>query len=100
MNEATFREANESLHGAAEELRFEDPIPFICECSDPSCTELVRLERAQYRAVRDGDRRFFVVVGHERNSPGPMEIVEQNDSYVVIEKRGAGGEVAAATASS
>ena len=43
-NDAKFREANERISAAAEEHAVEGMrIPFICECADPTCMEIVRL---------------------------------------------------------
>src|SRR5205823_14851784 len=40
-NDATFRQANEEIERAAEPLGIE-PIPFLCECADERCTEIVK----------------------------------------------------------
>ena len=47
-NEATFRDANERIREAEREL---DPpldrVPYICECDDMGCREVVRLTAAE-----------------------------------------------------
>jgi hypothetical protein len=44
-------------------------------------------------AVRSSPRRFVVLRGHI--VPGVEEVVSENDGYVVVEKLGAAGELAA-----
>jgi len=39
-------------------------IPFICECADPACREIIRLNQDEYEAVRAESRHFFNVPGH------------------------------------
>jgi len=89
----TFRQANEQIRAAVEE---HDPpfehLPFICECAEQSCTQIIRMRLAEYRAVREHPRRFVVVVGHEAND-GPVIVVEKASGYVVVEKTGRAGEI-------
>jgi hypothetical protein len=40
-----------------------DPVPFLCECGDPLCRELVRRTVDAYGARRDGDPLLFP--GHQ-----------------------------------
>ena len=63
-NQATFREANERIGAAAGVYDVATPVPFICECADPACTEVVRLEldRAQ---PRDTKREEVIARGEE-----------------------------------
>ncbi len=51
-NEVLFREANEKLGDERQELELIGQTPFLCECGDPSCTELIRLSLEQYEHVR------------------------------------------------
>jgi hypothetical protein len=46
-----FREANERIEATAYNTRLLGPVPFICECANPDCTEIVRLELDEYEAV-------------------------------------------------
>jgi len=90
QNEATFRTVNEELKGKAEELGLfgEQDTPYICECGDAGCAEVLTLTRAEYEHVRSHPKRFFVVPGHD----GPGEhVVDQNETFSVVEKTGAGG---------
>ena len=51
-NQATFRAANERIGAAAGVYDVATPVPFICECADPTCTEVVLLELDQYEEIR------------------------------------------------
>src|SRR5262249_4947489 len=64
QNEISFREANEKLNDKRAKLGVEGLTPFLCECSDPHCTELIRLTLPDYEDVRSHPARFLVAVGH------------------------------------
>ena len=89
-NEAAFREANEGIAQAADGMAELPVVPFICECDDPRCTEIIKLSLEDYRSVRSHPRHFVVNPGHEPDS----EIVGTIGSFAVVEKRGRAGEVA------
>jgi len=93
-NEATFRDANEQIQLRARELNFDERVPFICECGEPSCKEIIRLTLEEYEQARAEGTRFFVVPGHEVNAGPGVEIVVRSDDHLVIEKDGVAGEVA------
>ena len=92
-NNDTFRRANEAIRGAAEEHRFTAPVPFICECPEPTCRELVPVPLEEYEEVRRHPRRFLTVPEHSAREGG--EVVATSDGYVVVEKRGRAGEIVA-----
>jgi hypothetical protein len=83
-NEATFRLANEVLAQRATELRpAEERMPYICECEDERCTEILQLMGAEYEAVRAHPRRFVLIPGHQQ----PDDCVLQEEpGFTVIEK--------------
>src|SRR5437763_533946 len=64
-NEDAFRKANERIQLAAVEFDADEALPFLCECPDPACIEMVRLTLGQYAQVRAHPRRFVVASGHE-----------------------------------
>src|SRR3954469_12278479 len=84
-NEAVFRDANERIETAAVEL---DPplerVPFICECDDVACRELIALTREEYERVRTDGAVFVVATGHWQGA----EILEERATYAVIRKTG------------
>lgn len=96
-NQSTFRAANEKIEAAAEDIGLDDEVPFICECPVETCTEIVRLTLAAYTEIRRHPRRFFNAPGHEATSvrSGAGVVVEECESYVVVEKVGVAGELAA-----
>jgi hypothetical protein len=82
-NERRFREANEQIAAKrAELLSLDGATPYLCECEEPRCTEIVRLTLEEYRAVREHATRFFGVKGH----PFRGELVSETERFVVVEK--------------
>ena len=92
-NDALFREANERIREKAEEYGVEIPVPFVCECADPTCREVVRLALDDYRAIREHPRRFLNIPGHEASAKGWAQPVADGDGYRVVEKIGRAGEI-------
>ena len=92
-NQATFRAANEDIHDSAREYEFSDPIPFVCECTDPGCRDLIRVPRAEYEQVRADGRLFLNADGHEIAAGPHGRVVERRDGYNVVEKVGVAGDV-------
>jgi hypothetical protein len=72
------------------------PVPFLCECADERCTEIVRLSLEGYEDVRSHPRRFFNAPGHEQLSvrAGAAVVVEKLPGYVLVEKINIAGKVA------
>jgi hypothetical protein len=94
-NEDYVRDINESLrekHVHAPVVR-SGPLPFVCECASMECTEAVELTMTEYRSVRQNARRFVVVPGHE--VVDAEVVVETTDRFMVVEKVGEAGQVAA-----
>lgn len=91
-NQATFRDANQRIVAAAGQIGV-DPqlVPFICECAEPSCTDVLLIDLVEYSAVRRNGRRFLHAPGHD--DPVSMT-VEVHPNYVVVEKVGAAGDTA------
>lgn len=59
-------------------------VPFICECPDPACTDVLIIDLGDYEAVRRHPRRFLNARGHD-GSAGVE--VERHANYVVVEQR-------------
>ena len=91
-NEAAFRRANERIERAARNAQIEQ-VPFICECGETACIEIVRLSLDEYESVRADSRLFLNAVGHEVNAAGYSRVVSTGDGYVVAEKLGEAAEV-------
>lgn len=94
-NDATFRDSNERIEAAAEQYGLRGPLPFICECADPTCVEIIRLTPAAYEELRANPRWFAVVAGHDEVAGPHTRVVEEREGYVVVEKLGEAGEIAA-----
>jgi hypothetical protein len=95
-NNALFRSANDEIDTAAEDHGLDDgrPVPFICECSDSRCMQIISLTLTEYRRVRANPRWFAHALGHEESVPGLVHAVERTDRYLLVEKIGRAGEVA------
>lgn len=83
-NEARFRQANDAIHRKAEELEV-DVAPFLCECPDEQCRELVLLPLAEFRRLLARDVTFVVAPGHATEHE---TVLEARDGYDVIHKEG------------
>jgi hypothetical protein len=92
-NDAAFREANESIQSRAEEWKMDGLLPVICECADPSCTELLQLTPSEYEDVRAEPRWFINAHGHHVNAKGWARVVSVHDRYDIVEKVGEAGEI-------
>jgi len=92
-NESLFREINERVreiaaaHGTDRHL-----YSFHCECSNTDCTLRVTVAVSDYERVRAHGSRFLVATGH--NLPDIERVVEQHETWWVIEKEGAAGDLA------
>ena len=97
-NQSRFREANERIEATAYNTQPLGPVPFICECPNAECMEIVRLELDEYESVRENPRRFFVAPGHAAASvaAGAAVIVDENAGYTLVDKIGVAGEIAEA----
>lgn len=93
-NDATFREANEDIADVAEKVGAVETIPFICECAEPTCKEIVLLSRDEYEEVRSDPRVFVNAVGHHVAAQGWAKVIAERDGYVIVRKIGRAGEVA------
>lgn len=92
-NDATFREANEGIEKAGTKYEVLDQIPFICECADENCRELLVLSIGEYEEIRQNPRHFLNVPGHVRSAQGAAEVVSDRGRYTIVEKTGLAGEI-------
>lgn len=93
-NDAIFRHANEKIKEVAEAVGAHEATPFVCECADPNCRDVILMSLADYSDIRQDPRFFLNVPGHEASGQGWAQVVETHDSYVVVEKIGPAAEVA------
>jgi len=96
-NEAIARDVNEATgEVAARWHRDDEPIELICECSQESCSERVRVTASEYAEVRAHDARFLVRDEHVREEI-ERRVGTAGDA-TVVEKIGPGRQVAEETA--
>ncbi len=97
MNESVARTSNEQLSRMAISHRFEasQGVPFVCECADTGCHEIVMLSLDDYELVRVHSDRFLLVAGHEDAEATHERIVEAENGYAIVEKLGVAGREAA-----
>jgi hypothetical protein len=94
-NQSLFRALNERLSDLNEPLaRVSNTFVISCECADTSCVEMLDINPDDYRSVRADARWFIVLPDHVRAEV--ESVIRHVDGYVVVEKFGAGGEVAEA----
>jgi len=92
--DAAFRAANERIAAfAADHDMSEDALPFICECADLRCRDIVRLPLEEYRRVRSNSAWFLNVDGHQAAALGSASVVERREAYVIVENQGHAREV-------
>jgi hypothetical protein len=86
-NNRTFRAANEKIRARADDLDAPlERVPFLCECPQPDCTEIVQLTLSEYSRVRADGRHFFTRAGHEVAEEPVGEVVSRETGYVIVEK--------------
>ena len=92
-NELVFRRANEEIDERRRELGIDARTPYLCECEEERCTTIVRLSVDEYGRARAASRRFIIAAGHSFRDG---DVVMDGDGFVVVEKKGVGGAIAAA----
>jgi hypothetical protein len=91
-NESFFRQVNERIRDIAGRHDYVEQ-EFLCECSDPACTERILLTVREYEDIRSRPARFVLVAGH--TAPEIERVVEDDGDHVVIDKVGVAGDIAA-----
>jgi hypothetical protein len=81
--EDVFRDANDRIADKAAELGWNDPIPFLCECSDIRCFARFQLTLEEYGSARAQSAQYLIKPGHQLS--GGI-ILEQDDRVAVAEK--------------
>ena len=83
LAEDLFREANERIAEKALELELEQPIPFLCECSDKRCFARFLLMLGEYEQARSDPARYLTIPGHEIAG---ATVIASNGRLAVAEK--------------
>ncbi len=92
-NDAVFRAANERISDVAAEQEMQDGVPFLCECAEPTCKDIVTLSLREYEQIRADSRRFLNVPGHQKSAGPHARVVARTDGYYVVQKVGRAAEV-------
>jgi hypothetical protein len=94
-NEIIFRDLNERIEEvAAGQGEDSHVFEFVCECSNIDCSLRLPLRRAEYERARARGDQFIVAPGHEL--PEIEEVIERNNRYQLVRKRGDAARVAEA----
>ena len=89
-NEAVFRAGNERIDALLADRH--GTTPYMCECGDAHCFQMIDLTNDEYEAVRSHPARFAVASGHEDLTAGEV-VVSESSRFTVVEKRGAEAEI-------
>jgi hypothetical protein len=81
--EEAFAHANDQIRVSAERYDFDNPVPFLCECSEVTCMQRVPLSLTSYRKARARKRSFIMLPGH--HDPHVQRVVAHGDGYVLVE---------------
>jgi hypothetical protein len=84
-NEQAFRDYNDRRVAFEEQTADADElVPFVCECGDPACIEVLDVTVDGFMDAHSAPNRFTVKPGHVI---GQVErVAEQHDGYWVVEK--------------
>jgi hypothetical protein len=59
------RAANDRIAEKARQLHFLSRVPMMCECSKPSCRQLVMVSLGEYREIREDYNTFLAAPSHD-----------------------------------
>lgn len=90
-NEALFRDINERISAIGDRFGTE-ALDIVCECVNTDCARSLALSRADYERLRSSGKHFAVAPGHEQ--PDVERVLENHKNFLVVEKLGAGAQVA------
>lgn len=95
-NEALFRAINDELgsQGGSGNPR---TLTIACECADTGCVATFEIGFGRYAEVRQASARFIVLPEHVYPEVEHVVIGAEDEGFVVVEKTGEAGRVAAAS---
>ena len=83
-NEKRFARANARIGAAADSIGHDGAVPFLCECSDLRCTQIIHLSLESYRAAKADGGAFMLLPGHDDENV--ERIVSEGDGFVLVKK--------------
>jgi hypothetical protein len=96
QDQALWREVNERLKTLNEAFEHvARASEFLCECANRNCMEHVTMTLDEYERVRGVPTHFVVLPGDPHLFLDIERVVEEHDGYVVVEKFGEAGRMAA-----
>jgi hypothetical protein len=93
LNQSLFRSVNEQIDHLPGALAAVEAPRYVCECLDVDCTQVLTISHAEYERIRAHPMHFVVLPGHQNLDV--EAVVARRDWYVVVQKLGEGGDVAA-----
>lgn len=85
QNEERFAAANAQLREKALSLEINrGRFPFLCECSDVGCTQVIQVSLDAYEAARAQPGAFLLLAGHDDSRV--ERVIARTDGYVLVEK--------------
>jgi hypothetical protein len=91
-HQVLFREVNERIAELSGEWSDTGVSLFVCECSDPGCTETLEISPDEYERARADGARFVVTPGHQQAEV--ERVVADLDRFLVVETVGAAAAIA------
>jgi hypothetical protein len=87
LNEAVFRQVNESIESLQSTFAVAEhqPLSIVCECDQLECTERLSVRVDVYERIRSDSTLFLVLPGHEDTSI--EDVVDTSGQYLVVRKR-------------
>jgi len=96
INQSRFREANEPIELAADNMELLGPIPFICECADrPAGRSSASPSRSTRTCERTRASSSAPPAIRQSVETGAGVVIDHADGQVLVEKVGVAGEIAA-----
>jgi hypothetical protein len=84
-NQALFHATNARLKNRLGSLESGGRVPFVCECEDGDCMDVIEVSLDTFDAVHAVVGRFLLRPGHETGSD--EDVVSRSAGHVVIQKR-------------
>ena len=78
-----FRVANDQIADTARITSFPANVPFLCECADDACTQVLPLGLDEYETVRAEPARRVTLPGHPTGDGA--SVVEENERFALVD---------------
>lgn len=85
-NEELFSEANDRIAVVAGGLPPIGHVPFLCECPDGRCSEIVELSLGEYGALRLFANRFVISPRCRGGDRALTAIVERTERFTIVDR--------------